>query len=356
MRSKIHLLYPFDQGLELDFAGPDAKEYFKEIAVHTSAPLSMEGRHIATAELSTQVFRFGVGIIQLTFEVDGELDYLTELSAKVEKLHVGGTPILAHCKSLVEGLIQKAAVYATYTYERRLTEDELFPVVELLDSPAENAADFIRRQHRALFGMVSGEINYNRLSEFVLEKEKLVNYGYYETEMVLIKRFGAAIFSPESGTILDMIKLAFAQYWSLRSYNFILDYELDEAQRLLAHLPPYYKFWSIPSAYQRFSTEATGFDRDKISIVDSLYNVIANVDRVEADWHLRTLHDSVNSVFGIEELHKTVETKIEHITDSYNSARDFLSTNFFILLDIIFFLSLVWSIIDTFLLWKLTVK
>ncbi|MGA2090959.1 MAG: hypothetical protein ABSH12_05815 [Endomicrobiales bacterium] len=356
MKSKIHLLFPFDLGLELDFTGEDALEFFKEIAVRSNEVISIDGKFIAEAEFSTQVYRFGVGIIQISFAVSGELNYLTHLSANVEKLYVATTPVISYCKSLVAGLIQKAMVYATYTYELRLTDDELFPIVEFSSPPAEDAAGFIRRQHRALFGMVSGELNYNRLSEFVLEKEKLVNYGYYENEIILIKRFGAAIFSPESHIIREMIKLAFAQYWSLRSYNFILDYELQTAQKLLAKLPPYYKFWKIPGAYQRFSSEATGFDRDKISIIDSLYNVIASVSRVDSDWHLRTLHTSVNTVFGIEELHKTVETKIEHITDSYNSAREFLSTNFFILLDIIFFLSLIWSILDTFLLWKLAIK
>jgi uncharacterized protein with ATP-grasp and redox domains len=112
----------------------------------------------------------------------------------------------------------------------------------------------------------------------------------------------------------------------------------------------------IPGAYQTFSTEALDFDRDKISIVDSLYNVVSNIPKVESDWHLSKLHQSVNKVFNIEDLYKTVETKIERIAESYNSARDFLSTNFFILLDFIFFLSLAWSIIDTFLLWKLSIK
>jgi hypothetical protein len=171
-----------------------------------------------------------------------------------------------------------------------------------------------------------------------------------------IKRFGALVFSQESNTILAMINLAFAQYWSLRSYNFLMDHELETAQKLLEKLPPYYRFWIIMQAYQRFSYESTDFDRDKISIVDSLYNVLGNIPQVETDWHLRTLHQNVKTVFKIEELHKTVETKIEHIESSYNSARDFLSTNFFILLNIIFLLSLVWSILDTFLLWKLSVK
>ncbi len=207
-----------------------------------------------------------------------------------------------------------------------------------------------------LLGLLAGEERYEKLSHFVLDQEKLSNFGYYENEMVLIKRFGAVVFSEDYSTIIEMIKLAYAQYWSLRSYNFILDQELETSQKLLEKLPPYYKFWEIPQSYQRFSNEALDFDRDKISIVDSLYNVVSNVPKVESDWHLRILHQNVNTSFKIEELHRMVETKIERIEESYNSAREFLSTNFFLLLDVIFFLSLAWSIVDTFLLWKLYVK
>jgi hypothetical protein len=356
MRTKVSLLFPFDMGLELDFTGEDAMEFFKELSIHRKGVLDCEGKLFAQTEFSTQVYRFGVGIIQISFETDEDINYLAALSTKIEKIHIGKMSIIAYCQSLVEGLIQKSAKYATYRYERRLTEGELFPIFVFAEPPAEDADIFISKHQKALFGLLAGEARYDSLSNYVLEQEKLVNFGYYETEMVLIKRFGAAVYSEESSTIMEMIKLAFAQYWSLRSYNFILDHELETSQKLLGKLPPYYKFWMIPGAYQTFSTEALDFDRDKISIVDSLYNVVSNIPKVESDWHLSKLHQSVNKVFNIEDLYKTVETKIERIAESYNSARDFLSTNFFILLDFIFFLSLAWSIIDTFLLWKLSIK
>ena len=150
-----------------------------------------------------------------------------------------------------------------------------------------------------------------------------------------------------------MVKLAYSQYWSLKSYNFILDKELDNAQHVLEHLPPYYKFWQIPSQYQRFSKEALDFGRDKLAIVESLYSVGPNIPRIDADWHLRTLYASIRKVFTIEDLYRTVDMKLVRIEESYNSAREFLSTNFFILLDIIFFVSLAWSVVDTFLLLRI---
>jgi hypothetical protein len=343
-------------GLELDFTGKDALAFVKEISTRSMGVLSAEGKIFSQAEFSTQVYRFGVGLIQISFETDGDVNFLASLSCRIETVRVGKTSILAYCQSLVDGFIQRALKYATYRYERRLTDTELFPIVVFSEPPADAAADFINRHERALFGIVAGEEHYEHLSEFSLDKDQMVNYGYYENEIILIKRFGAVVFSQETATILDMIKLAYAQYWSMRSYNYILDHEMETSQKLLEHLPPYYKFWLILQSYQRFSEEALDFDKDKISIVDSLYNAVANVPKVESDWHLHTLHQSVNKVFNIEELHKTVETKIERIAESYNSAREFLSNNFFILLDVIFFLSLAWSILDTFLLWKVSIK
>ncbi|MHB9155399.1 MAG: hypothetical protein ACYC5N_06875 [Endomicrobiales bacterium] len=356
MKSKINILFPFDMGLELDFTGKDAREFFKEIATRRLGVLAVDGKIFSQTEFSTQVYRFGVGMIQISFELDADLAYLAGLSCRIEKIRVGKTGIVSYCQSLVEGLIQKASKYATYRYERRFNGGEIFPIFVFLDQPAEDADDFIRRNQKVLFGLLAGEERHEKLSHFVMEQEKLVNNGYYENELILIKRFGAVVFSEEASTIVEMIKLAFAQYWSMRSYNFILDHEMETSQKLLEKLPPYYKFWQIPQSYQRFSSEALDFDRDKISIVDSLYNVLSNIPKVDSDWHLHTIHQNVNKVFNIEELHRTVETKIERIESSYNSAREFLSPNFFLLLDLIFFLSLVWSIIDTFLLWKLTTK
>jgi hypothetical protein len=203
-----------------------------------------------------------------------------------------------------------------------------FRYFELAEPLADNADEFISKNKRFLFGLLASEEYFAKVSKFVMKQEALLNYGYYENEIVLIKRFGAVVFSDEEATIIDMIKLAFARYWSLRSYNFILDHEMETSLKMLERLPPYYRFWRILSAYQLFSRESMAFDRDKISIVDPLYNVASTIPKVEADSYLRILHSNVNTVFNIEALHRTVETKITRIAEFYNSAREYLSNNF----------------------------
>ena len=73
LHSKIHILFPFDLGLELDFAGKDAKEFFKAISLRKMGVLSFEGKNLLKAEFYTQVYRFGVGIIQISFETEPNL-------------------------------------------------------------------------------------------------------------------------------------------------------------------------------------------------------------------------------------------------------------------------------------------
>jgi hypothetical protein len=365
MQIRAHFLFPFDLGLELDLSGQDAQDVFQPVSVRTPGSVSFEGNTFAEATVTTQIHKFGVGSIEIAFDLDAELPQLARLSCFNENIRVAETPIIQYCRSSVAGVIKKATPYADYRYERRLEDVDLFPVFVFGENlPAGDDREgilrvsdaFLRRNRNALYGIVAGEPRYEDLSEFALARANLQNYGYYENEMILIERFGAMVYSPEASTILNLIKIAYSQYWSLKSYNFYLDHELDDAQHVLENLPPYYKFWSIPGKYQRFSKEAMDFGRDKLAIVESMYSETPNIPRIDADWHLRTLYGSIWKVFTIDDLYKTVEVKLGRIEEAYNSAREFLSTNFFILLDIIFFSTLVWSIIDTFLLWKLAHK
>jgi len=374
MRFEINALYPFDLGLELDFkesaAGKGSSavnEFFKSISTRVSTvPVLIPGIKNVRAEPSIEttsvIYKFGVGILGIKISVDCSIKELAEISFLVEDIRLGKTTLVDYARSAAESIIKKATRYATYRYETRLPEEEIFPIFTTNDvipsiGGSGGASRFIEENSRVIFGILSGEKDYEKISDYILSEEKLINYGYYQNDIILIKRFGAFVRSEvDAAAVSDMIKLALSQYWSLKSYNYIMDQELDKAQTLISRMPPYYKFWKMPGAYHKFSSETIDFDKDKIAIVDSLYNVMVNIPRLEADWHLKTIHRNVNKVFGIDELYKTVGMKIERIEESYNAARDYMATNFFILLDLIFFLSLAWSVFDTMLLYTIARK
>jgi hypothetical protein len=356
MKTNVHIVIPFDMGLELDFVGSDAKAIAKEVSRRPIENLALEGRIFLDVHVTGQIYKFGVGLLELVFSVEEDLTFLASLSCKTESLTVSGVPIAKWAHTLVDDVIAHAKRFATHTYDRRLEEVSPFPIFVFEKSGVENAGEFVKRNQKTLTGLVCGEPHYDALSEFVLEQEKLKNFGYYENELILIKRFGAAISSSESQVILNLVRLAYSLYWSLRSYNFLLEKEIDQAQSLLADLPPYYKFWAMPNRYQTFSREAMDFVKDKLAIVDSLHNVQSNIPGIESDWHLRTVYKNVEREFDIDELSKEVDTKLERIEQSYNSARDFISTNFFIAVEIVLILSLAWMMLDTTLLFIIAQK
>ena len=350
-------------GLDLEFPDDNTVAVAKTLYRQKLSSLTFFDVVYENAEVESRIYRrFGSGLISVSFSVDPaptrrggvdkNLKACAQLSCMSLQIKINGTGIIAYCQKLSEDSIVKARQFATHKYERRLTETEIFPVFTM-DKLTSTADIFITKNLKTLYGIVSAESNYEKLSEFVLGQSPIANYGYYEDEIIIVKRFGAFISSEESDAIKDIIKLALVQWWTLKSYDYILQKELDDAQRQLAEIPSGWKILKTFTQYNKFSKDSLDFDRDKLEIISSIHT---GVPEIENDWHLKMLHTNINKIFNTDDIEKWVETKITRIEDSYENARDFLSTNFFILLDIIFFLSLAWSIFDTYLLWKMSVK
>ncbi|HWN82992.1 MAG TPA: hypothetical protein VNM87_12915 [Candidatus Udaeobacter sp.] len=344
------ILYPFDMGLELDLSGGAAGALVAELADASSHSVSFEGRELGAGKMSGRIYRFGVGLVELRFEADLTLDDCARISCFTGRVEVDGQPLSVAAEALAREVMNRARPFATYTYDLRLEDQELYPVFVLAEAPAEPPESMIERERRALVGIVAAEPDYDRLSRYALERERLGNLGYLEQELILVWRFGAVLATPEARTITDLLGVVLAQQWSLRSYDAVLDHELDQAQRQLSDLPPYFHFWRMPGRYRDFSREAIAFARDKLTITASMHSVSADVPLVEEDWHMRALYEHARASFRVDALERRVETKLDRVEAAYNSARELLSTNFSILLDMIFLVFLIWSILDTVLL------
>ncbi|MEK7765565.1 MAG: hypothetical protein AAB368_04945, partial [bacterium] len=211
---------------------------------------------------------------------------------------------------------------------------------------------------KTIFGIVGGEPHYDRLSEFALSEAGLENYGYYEHELLVVTRDGAVIAGEDAGRLEELVSLACVQAMNLRSYQVLLDRELSQAHRLLEGIPPYWRFIETFRKYTVLSREALDFDQDKLAIIESLY-AMASLPHIESDWYLRTVYGKIGQRLDLERLRREVEMKIDRLEESYNNAREFLSTSFFILLDIVFLASLTLSVIDiiqAYYVWKIAVK
>src|SRR3989344_1567311 len=140
-------------GLELDFAGEGAQEIFKKISSHKTARLFFEGHDWGEADVSTQVYKFGVGLVHIAFPLDADMSRVARLSCFAESVLVGHTTVLKYCQGLVQGVIETASRYASYRYEKRLAEEDIFPVFVLGETDEHGGgkireADAFVRQHR----------------------------------------------------------------------------------------------------------------------------------------------------------------------------------------------------------------
>ena len=93
MHMQCHILFPFDLGLELDFTGKDAQEMFKDLSTHKTTNLYFEDEIYPGAEVATQIYKFGTGMVQITFHLEGDITQAARLSCFSEKIYVGKTPI-----------------------------------------------------------------------------------------------------------------------------------------------------------------------------------------------------------------------------------------------------------------------
>ncbi|MDD5686838.1 MAG: hypothetical protein PHE88_03265 [Elusimicrobia bacterium] len=346
------LLFPFDMGLDLDFKKEGTNSFYKTLHSEKISSLNFFDDRYEEIDVESRIYRFGCGLIAISFKIDKNIQACTQIANLSSQIKINDTDITTYCRKIADDIIMKAQQFATHKYDSKFKDVEIFPIFTM-DKLSVSADSFITKNLKTLYGIVSSETNYEKLSEFVIRQEPLANYGYYEDEIILIKRFGAFISSQESDTIKDIIKLVLVQWWVLKSYDYILETELDEAQKHLTDIPSGWKILKTFTQYNHFSKDSLDFNRDKLEIVSSIHT---SFPEIENDWHLKTLYTNINKIFNTDELYKWVEIKITRIEDSYDNARDFLSTNFFILLDVIFFLSLAWSIFDTILLWKISAK
>ncbi len=355
---RVHYLYPFDLGMDLDL-GLNHNRYNKEVLRKPDAgQVFFEGESLGPATLVADLYPFGIGMIDLSFNFPSDLTEASDLAVSNEKVRVGKYALPVYLLGQIDETLAKARPYSRSAGVERLEPShEIFNLLMLTPWQEDlEAESFLKKNRKTLFGIVTGEPSYARLSDYALEKEKLKNIGYYDGEIILVNRYGAFLHSREEETLKDLLSLALAQHFNARAANAFLERALGRAQKILESQPPYTRFWKIPAAYERLSRERTEFDKAKVALVESLHTVHTQIPHIESDWHLKSVHRELLDAFELEEQTKTAMVRLETIDSIYAHLAEQISTVFFIFLDFVFlawlFVDLIsWSILIT-IEWK----
>lgn len=343
---RLHFLYPFDLGLDELELRLHGGRYSKEILRKpNTGEVFFEGESIGPASLSADLYPFGVGMLDFSLDLSNDLAQASALTISSEKIHVGKYPLPIYLSSQLDDVLAKARPYAPTALEGRIEPGpEIFNLLVLTPWEEEFAAEtYLKRNRKTLFGIVTGESSYARLSDYALEKEELKNIGYYDGEIILINRFGSFLHSPQEEALQELISLALAQYSNAVAANAYLEKSLSRAQKIVESQPPYQRFWAIPAAYQRLSLERAEFSKAKVALVESLHTVHTQIPHIESDWHLKSVHREILSAFDLEEQKQAAMARLETIDSIYSHLAEQTSTVFFIFLDFVF---LAWLFVD----------
>ena len=66
MKTEVVLLFPFDLGMELDFSKKQIKDIAHSVSVQNLAGLALQDQHFAEVRAEFRLYRFGVGLIQIS--------------------------------------------------------------------------------------------------------------------------------------------------------------------------------------------------------------------------------------------------------------------------------------------------
>ena len=349
MRAKIKclLVYPFDTGLDLDFekllsyeggkiVAADRYYLEKKTPVKVFATslegIKLRGKSLAPeGRLEMSIYSFGMGMAMVSFSLEKEIKDLIEIAEGANRVEIEKKNILEYCSQLSRELIINLEDYAIRKYETRLEEEDIYPlfVMEEIPQGTKDVETFVKRNERLLLGLMGGERDYRKFSDYVIKKNPIQNFGYYQDELIIIQDSGSLIHSPAmADTILSLVNLAYAQYWTLKAYNYLVERRLERSYELLskARLLKTRSLYGLQT--KKIRDQIFEAYESKLELI-SLIRDISDVPKISEDWHLSRIYESLSQTFGLGELFNIVKEKIDEIEKAYQSVQEMLSTRRF---------------------------
>lgn len=339
------LAYPFDTGLVLDFrklvkASKEELSEYSKYLLEAKAPIEtlkatvggvkvLPDMEELECEVSEIVYSFGTGILQVSFILETDLDKLPDIADNAEKVMIKDQTIMQYCQERAAQAIIRLKKFAAIDYGTVLAERQVYPIfiIEKLQTKIENADKFVKENAKVILGIVGGESEWEKLSTFALESSRIKNFGYYSDEVIVVQDSGAFLYSrTENETILQLLQLAYAQYWKLRAYKHVLDVRLEKAYTLLNEVRKLSPFSMFGPQFGAITNRIFEAASDKLRLIDYIED-ISDIPRISEDWHLAKVYGTASDMFGIEKLYKIVVDKANEMENAYESVHHVLASS-----------------------------
>lgn len=305
------------------------------------------------AVVHAHVYRFGTGVVRVQFDRDElSLGDVADFSVHAEELTLEGRPIADQIRELAEAIRKRLRPYAVAHYETLLEAVEVYPLTRALevDEGGPTGDEFCAANERLLAAIIGGDPRPGPLSSFAREGYPVKNVGPLRGDVVVVNDSGgflhasAAVRAPrgaeealaEAKKIESLIELAYAQYWSLRSVDHVIQHLQDQA----------YTFTSgflkrSPDVTLRAVTQALYRAREEHMAISNIVDDFIEIPAIGSDGYLDALFRHASEVFGVRERAHTAQERLEDLEKSYETVHSMINERRLITLEVLVLIVIV---------------
>ncbi len=316
--------------------------------------MALAGQEIAReAVIHAHVYRFGTGVARIQFDRDAlSLDEVAHLAVHAEELTLEGRPIVEHVRELAAAIRKRLRPYAFATYETLLEETEVYPLVRVAELPDGFASgeEFCRAHERQLTAIMGGDPRTGEPSAFAREEYPVKNVGPLRDDVVVVNDAGGLVHAsprarPPRGTegalleaqkIEGLVELAYAQYWSLRSVDHVIQHLQDQAYTFTSGF-----LKKSPDVTMGAVTHALYRAREEHMAISNIVDDFIEIPAIGSDGYLDALFRHARDVFGVRERSHTAQERLEDLEKSYETVHSMINEKRLMTLEVLVLIVIV---------------
>ncbi|MEZ0229418.1 MAG: hypothetical protein ACAI25_12385 [Planctomycetota bacterium] len=316
--------------------------------------VALGGKQLAReAVLHAHVYRFGTGIVRLQFDRDElALEDIADLSVHAEELTLEGRPIIEHARELAQAIRKRLRPYAFATYETLLEAVEVYPLVRAGELPEGVASgeEFCRAHERLLVAIMGGDPRRGDPSAFAREEYPVKNVGPLRDDVVVVNDAGGLIHASahprgprsdqaalaEARTIEGLVELAYAQYWSLRSVDHVIQHLQDQAYTFTSGF-----LKKSPDVTMGAVTHALYRAREEHMAVSNIVDDFLEIPAIGSDGYLDAFFRHARDMFGVRERSHTAQERLEDLEKSYETVHSMINERRLMTLEVLVLIVIV---------------
>ena len=261
------------------------------------------------ASVRVKFYDYGVVSIRLTFAVTGEWDDLGALTERARSDH----RIARFAETTVKRICDEN-VHALDERHPPLVEDYLIVEIDRF-AAAIDAERLVRERSAALASLLLGERR--PLSPSETEEALRVRFSYHDDDLTVVQWDTAVVYDrgESARAIEEILEFANSQLLELRTYDALLDHELDGIYKMQPGAP-------LRSPRGRREAEQAATLRYLIVDVLELTDRSTNALKVVGDAFYARIYRAAAARLGLADWQRQIDTKLASVREMYRFFSD----------------------------------